>query len=60
MRSMSPKERVTATLNGELPDRVPVFDMSIMVLSKLGGHQWKDVRHNAALSTALTIDYDKR
>ncbi len=57
---MSPKERVTATLNGELPDRVPVFDMSIMVLSKLGGQQWKDVRHNTALSTALTLDYDKR
>jgi len=60
MKRMSPKERVMATLNGETPDRVPVFDMSIMVLSKLGGYQWKDVRHDAALSTALALDYDKK
>ncbi|NLL94438.1 MAG: hypothetical protein GX224_01575 [Thermoplasmatales archaeon] len=57
---MTPKERFAATLNDEPVDRIPVFDMSIMVLSKLAGYTWKDIRFDAKASTKSALEYDKK
>ncbi len=60
MRKMTSKERVEATLNGELPDRVPVKEMAMIVMTKLAGAEWKDVRFDAKASAKIACDYSAK
>lgn len=59
MKNMTHKERVAATLAGELPDRCPVNDFSMNTMVKNYGRQWKDCRFNAAESAKATAEWLK-
>jgi Uroporphyrinogen-III decarboxylase len=56
---MTPKERETALLNGEKPDRMPIWQINGIVGAKYYGHDWKDVRLNTKLAAKITLDFAK-
>lgn len=60
MKKMTPKERLDAVVRGELPDRVPVHDISCITVAKSMGYVWKDVRYDAKKSAKLTIEYARQ
>lgn len=57
---MTQRERVEAVLNGERPDRVPVHDLSNIVIAKMAGHHMKDLRFDANRSVSATLDFNRR
>ncbi len=60
MGEMTSKERFEAVIAGELPDRVPVHDVSSIVIAKSMGYEWKDVRYDAEKSAKLALEYSKK
>src|SRR5512137_2007133 len=56
---MTSRERVEAVFRGELPDRVPMHDLSNLVISKAMGYQMKDLRFDAAKSVDATLKFNK-
>ena len=59
MDKMTNAERLDAVVKGELPDRIPVHDVSCITISKAMGYVWKDVRYDAKLSAKITDEYNK-
>ncbi|NLK25753.1 MAG: hypothetical protein GX307_04135 [Euryarchaeota archaeon] len=57
---MTSRERVEAVLNGEKPDRVPVHDLSNIVIAKIAGYQMKDLRFDAEKSVGATLDFNRK
>ena len=57
MKKMTPKERELTILNGEKPDRMPIWQINGIVAAKILGQQWKDVRFDAKLATDLTMKF---
>ncbi len=55
--AMTPKERVEAVINGEKPDRVPIWQLNGIVGSQNHGIPWKDVRDNPKLATEVGIKF---
>ncbi len=53
MTEMKPIERELAVLNGERPDRVPIWDMGMINAAHTHGYLWKDVRSNPKLGVEL-------
>lgn len=59
MDKMTPKERLDAVVKGKLPDRVPVHDVSCIVISKAMGYEWKDLRYDAKRSAEAALKYNE-
>ena len=51
--TMLPKERELAVLNGDTPDRIPVWQINGIVAAKTLGYQWKDVVFDPKLSVEV-------
>jgi uroporphyrinogen decarboxylase len=59
MKQMTSRERVETVFRGELPDRVPMHDLSNLVIAKAMGYQMKDVRFDAEKSVDATLKFNK-